>query len=93
MFTDEKLNAASGMNALVQKNVLCFCHNCYVKVNYISFFYVNPQADDDTFARLDLMLAELTNVNLDKWLYWGYFTGRASVYHKGRLVFKFEIFY
>ncbi|XP_022658765.1 beta-1,3-galactosyltransferase 6-like [Varroa jacobsoni] len=42
------------------------------------------KADDDTFARLDLMLAELTNVNLDKWLYWGYFTGRASVYHKGR---------
>ncbi|OQR78591.1 beta-1, partial [Tropilaelaps mercedesae] len=41
------------------------------------------KADDDTFARLDLMVAELASRKLDQWLYWGYFTGRASVYHKG----------
>ncbi|XP_003745692.1 beta-1,3-galactosyltransferase 6 [Galendromus occidentalis] len=41
------------------------------------------KADDDTFARVDLIVSELEVVKVEQRLYWGYFTGRAPIFRRG----------
>lgn len=48
----------------------------------IDFQYI-MKADDDTFARLDIIRAELQSHQLTKY-YWGFFDGRAHVKYKGK---------
>jgi len=42
------------------------------------------KVDDDTFARVDIILEELRHRSTRKPLYWGFFDGRAQIKKKGR---------
>jgi len=64
----------------------------YVDKNMSSKFVL--KTDDDSFARLDLLIQELklfghhsgsrTSEDQDRCLYWGYFDGRAKVKKRGK---------
>ena len=56
----------------------------FVQINRNVKFKYLLKVDDDSYVQLPLVIEELTNSNFDRALYWGFFDGRAPVFHKGK---------